>query len=47
MARLVKIAADKIKEKQNLKLVVGVECVIAKPREDEEIKKNDTRTHHA
>ena len=35
VARLVKIAADKIKEKQNSKLVVGVECLIVKPREDE------------
>ena len=35
VTRLVKIAADKIKEKQNLKLVVGVECLIVKPREDE------------
>ena len=37
--RLVKIAADKIREKQNLKLVVGVECLIVKPREDEETEK--------
>ena len=39
VARLVKIAADKNKEKQNLKLVVGVECLIVKPREDEGIEK--------
>ena len=39
MARLVKIAADKIRENQNLKLVVGVECLIVKPREDEETEK--------
>ncbi len=36
VARLVKIAADNIKEKRNLKIVVGVECLIVKPREDEE-----------
>ena len=39
VARLVKIAADKVREKQNLKLVVGVECLIVKPREDEETEK--------
>ncbi len=39
MARLVRIAADKIKEKPNLKLVVGVECLVVKPREDEETEK--------
>ena len=39
VARLVKIAEDKIREKQNLKLVVGVECLIVKPREDEETEK--------
>ena len=47
VARLVKIAADKIREKRNLKLVVGVECLIVKPREEEETEKNDTRTYHA
>ncbi len=36
VARLVKIAADKVMEKQNLKVVVGVECTIGKPREYEE-----------
>ena len=30
VARLVKIASDKIREKTNLKLVVGVECLIVK-----------------
>ena len=35
VARLVRIAADKIKEKQNLQLVVGVECLVVKPREGE------------
>ena len=44
VARLVKIAADKIREKQNLKLVVGVECLIVKPREGEEIEKRYTHT---
>ena len=39
VARFVKIAAEKIREKQNLKLVVGVECLIVKPREDEETEK--------
>jgi hypothetical protein len=39
VARLVRIAADKIREKRNLKLVVGVECLIVKPREDEETEK--------
>ena len=39
VSRLVKIAADKIKEKQNLKVVVGVECTIVKPNEDEETEK--------
>ena len=47
VARLVKIAADKIREKQNLKIVVGVECLIVKPREDEDTEKNDTCTYHA
>ena len=35
VARLVKIASDTIREKQNLKIVVGVECLIVKPREEE------------
>ena len=39
VARLVQIAAKKIREKTNLKLVVGVECLIVKPREDEETEK--------
>ena len=39
MARLVKIASDTIREKQNLKIVVGVECLIVKPREEEESEK--------
>ena len=46
VARLVKIAADKIKEKRNLKIVVGVECLIVEPLEDEETE-NDTCTYHA
>ena len=36
VARLVKIASDTIREKQNLKIVVGVECLIVKPREEED-----------
>ena len=44
VARLVQIAAKKIREKTNLKLVVGVECLIVKPREDEEIEKRYTHT---
>ncbi len=28
-----------MKEKQKMKIVVGVECIIIKPREDEETKK--------
>ena len=39
MARLVKMASDTIREKQNLKIVVGVECSIVKPREEEETEK--------
>ncbi len=39
VARLAKIAADKIREKQNLKVVVGVECLIVTPREEEETEK--------
>ena len=39
VARLVKIAADKIREKRNLKVLVGVECTIVKPREDDETEK--------
>ena len=39
VARLVKIASDTIREKQNLKIVVGVECLIVKPREEEETEK--------
>ena len=39
VARLVKIAADEIREKQNLKIVVGVECLIVQPREEEETEK--------
>ncbi len=38
-ANIVKVAADKIREKQNLKAVVGVECLIVKPREEEETEK--------
>ena len=36
---MVKIASDTIREKQNLKIVVGVECLIVKPREEEETEK--------
>ena len=36
LARLIRIATEKFKEKNNLKIVVGVECLIVKPREDEE-----------
>ena len=39
VARLAKIAADKIREKPNLKIVVGVECAIVKPREEEATEK--------
>ena len=39
VARLVKIASDTIREKQNLKIVVGVECLIVKPREEKETEK--------
>ncbi len=39
MARLVKTASDTIREKRNLKIVVGVECLIVKPREEEETEK--------
>jgi hypothetical protein len=31
VVRLVKLASDTIREKQNLKVVVGVECLIVKP----------------
>ena len=41
VARLVKIASDTIREKRNLKIVVGVECLIVKLREDEETEKRD------
>ena len=45
VARLVQIAAKKIREKTNLKLVVGVECLIVKPREED--GEDHTCTHHA
>ena len=44
VARLVKIAADTIREKQKLKLVVGVECLIVKPRETRKPRKPYTHT---
>jgi len=36
LTRLIRIATDKLKEKKNLKIVVGVECLIVKPREEDE-----------
>ena len=39
VVRLIKIASDTIKEKKNLKIVVGVECLIVKPREEDETEK--------
>ena len=39
VARLVKLAAERIREKQNLKVVVGVELTIVKLNEDGEDKK--------
>ncbi len=39
VARLVKIATHRIKKKQNLNGVLGVECSLVKPREDEEDEK--------
>ena len=44
VARLVKIASDTIREKQNLEIVVGVECLIVKPREEEETEKRYMHT---
>ncbi len=35
VARLVNVAADKIRKKLNPKVDVGVECIIVKPRGDE------------
>ncbi len=43
VARLVKIAAV-TREKQNLKVVAGVECTVVKPREDGEEQKRYMRT---
>ena len=43
VARLVRLAADKIREKRNLKIVVGVELTIVKLNGDEE----DEKTIHA
>ncbi len=35
VARPIKIAADTIRKKQNLRVVVGVECTIVKPRDND------------
>ncbi len=45
MAQLVNLAAEKIREKQNLKVVVGVEFTIMKPIEGGDI--HNIRTIHA
>ncbi len=36
VARIVKIASDTVRETQKFKIVVCVECLIVKPREEEE-----------
>ncbi len=45
MAKLVNLAAEKRREKQNLKVVVGVEFTIMKPIEGDDV--HNIRTIHA